>query len=299
MAWFSSGSREDGDDLKFGFICSAAFHLAVVLLAVLGLPSLMTPPPEIAEPVIVELAQLGDKTNPPPRQVEAPKPEEKPAEPPKQEKPPEPPKPEPPKPEPPKPLPPPPPPKPVEPEPEPIPVPQPKPKPPEPPKPEPQVDVKPPPKKPPPPPDEFDSLLKSVDKLKKTLPPQPAPQPQQAPSSSSKTVTSNSNIASEPVSMSEKDYIAAQFRRCWNFDPGARDAGSLVVRVRVLLNSDGSVVQATRVDDPRYNSDNYFRSASDSAVRAVYACSPIKLPPGKYDALKDLLLNFDPRDSVR
>ncbi|HIJ63220.1 MAG TPA: cell envelope integrity protein TolA [Rhodospirillaceae bacterium] len=285
-------------------MCSAAFHAAVVLLAVLGLPSLLSPPPEIAEPVIVELAQLGDKTNPPPRQVEAPKPEEKQAEPPKQDTPPAPPKPEPPKPEPPKPEPPkpeppkpppPPPPKPAEPEPEPIPVPQPKPKPPEPPKP----DVKPPPKKPTPPPDEFDTLLKSVDKLKKTLPPPPSPQPQQAPATSSKTVTSNSNISSEPVSMSDKDYIAAQFRRCWNFDPGAKDAGNLIVRVRVLLNSDGSVVQATRVDDPRYNSDNFFRSASDSAVRAVYTCSPIKLPPGKYDALKELLLNFDPRDSVR
>ncbi|HIJ39094.1 MAG TPA: cell envelope integrity protein TolA [Rhodospirillaceae bacterium] len=283
--------------MKFGFACSLAFHAAVVLLAVLGLPTLLAPPPEIAEPVIVELAQLGDKTNPPPRQVEAPKPEEKPAEPKKQEAPPEPPKPEPPKPEPPKPEPPkpeppkPPPPKP-EPEPEPIPVPKPKP---EPPKPEP---VKPPPKKPPPP-DDFDTLLKSVDKLKKAAPPTPQPQPQQTPAAANKTVASNSNIPSEPLSLSEKDYIAAQFRRCWNFDVGARDAQNLIVRIHVLLNSDGSVVQADIVSDPRYTTDSFYRSAADSARRAVYACSPIKLPPGKYDALKNLTLNFDPRDAVR
>jgi hypothetical protein len=283
-----------------------AFHAAALVIAVFGLPQLLSPPPEISEPVIVEIAELGDKTNPPPRQVESPKPVEQPAEPPKQDVPPtpEPPKPEPPKPEPPKPVPPPPP-KPPEPEPQPdpIPVPTPKPKPPEPkPEPTPDVlkDVKPPPKKPPPPTkDDFDSLLKSVDKLRDTAKPAPAPQPQQAAAGSNKTVNSNSNIPSEPVSMSDKDYIAAQFRKCWNFDPGARDAGNLIVRVHVLLNSDGSVVRADIVDDPRYYSDNYFRSAADSARRAVYTCSPIKLPQGKYDALKDLVLNFDPRDSVR
>ncbi len=298
----------DARDLRLGLICSAALHLFIVVVAIFGLPQLLSPPPEIAEPVIVELAQIGDKTNPPPRQVEAPKPVEKPAEPPKQEPTPEPPKPEPPKPEPPKPVPPPPPkPEPEpEPEPEPIPVPAPKPKPPEPkpeppkeqPKPDLLKDIKPQPKKPPPP-DDFDSLLKSVDKLRHDAKPAPAPQPQQQAAASNKTVNSNANIPSEPVSMTDKDFVAAWFRRCWNFDPGARDASTLIVKVHVLLNSDGSVVRADIVDDPRYTSDGYFRSAADSARRAVYTCSPIKLPPGKYDALKDLVLNFDPRDSVR
>ncbi len=301
------GSTGSVRELRFGLICSAVFHVAIVLLALFGLPQLLSPPPEVAPPVVVEMAELGDKTNPPPRQVEAPKPVEKVAEPPKQEPTPEPPKPEPPKPEPPKPEPPkpapPPPPKPEpQPEPEPIPVPTPKPKPPEPPKeqpkPDPLKDIKPPPKKQPPP-NDFDTLLKSVQKMSQTAKPLPAPQPQQQAAASSKTVLSNSNIPSEPVSLSDKDYIAAQFRRCWNFDVGARDAGTLVVRVHVLLNSDGSVVRADIADDPRYYSDSFYRSAADSARRAVYACAPIKLPPGKYDALKDLVLNFDPRDAVR
>ncbi len=315
------GSSGDAGDLRLGLLCSVVFHLAALVIAVFGLPQLLAPPPEISDPIIVEIAQLGDKSNPPPRQVEAPKPAEQPAEPPKQEAPPTPeppkaeppkpeppkpeppkppePKPEPPKPEPPKPVPPP---KPPEPEPDPIPVPTPKPKPPEPePKPQPDAlkDVKPPPKKPPPPSNDFDSLLKTVDKLRDTAKPAPAPQPQQATTGSNKTVNSNSNIPSEPVSMSDKDFVAAQFRKCWNFDPGARDAGNLIVRVHVLLNSDGSVVRADIVDDPRYYSDSFFRSAADSARRAVFTCSPIKLPPGKYDALKDLVLNFDPRDAVR
>jgi hypothetical protein len=294
MAFYRGDSGGVAHELRFGMLCSAALHIVALLIAFFGLPQLLSPPPEISEPVIVEIAQLGDKTNPPPKQVEAPKPVEKPAEPPKQEAPPEPPKPEPPKPVPP--------PKPPEPEPEPVPVPIPKPKPPEPPPkpelPDPLKDVKPPPKKPPPP-DDMDILLKSVDKLRETAKPSPAPQPQQTPAPSSRTVNSNSNIPSEPVSMSDKDFIAAQFRKCWNFDAGARDAASLIVKIRVLLNADGSAVRADIVDYTRYNADSYYRSAADSARRAVFTCSPIKIPPGKYDALKDLELNFDPRDSVR
>lgn len=319
MALYRGGSPGDERELRLGLLCSAAVHIVAILIALFGLPQLLSEPPEISEPVVVELAQLSDKTNPPPKQVEAPKPVEKPAEPPKHEAPPtpEPPKPEPPKPEPPKPEPPkpepkptpvpPPPPKPA-PEPDPIPVPTPKPKPPEPPKeepkeqpkpqPDPLKEIKPPPKKQPPP-DDFDTLLKSVDKMRSTSQPTPAPQPKAQAAAAKQTVNSNANIPSEPVSMTDKDFIAAQFRKCWNFDVGARDAANLIVKVHVLLNSDGSVVRADIVEDPRYSSDSYFHAAADSARRAVYTCSPIKLPPGKYDALKDLVLNFDPRDAVR
>lgn len=323
MSFNRGRSPGDKREFRLGLVCSAVFHLALAIIAIFGLPQLIAPPPEVAEPVIVEIAQLSDKTNPPPRQVAAPKPVEQPAEPPKQEAPPtpEPPKPEPPKPEPPKPPEPkpeppkpapPPPPKPPEPEPEPepepIPVPTPKPKPPEPkppepkpepkPQPDPLKDIKPPPKKPEPK-DDFDTLLKSVDKLRDTAKPAPAPQPQQPTTGAKQTVNSNSNIPSEPVSMTDKDFIAAQFYKCWSPNLGSRDAASLIVKIHVLLNSDGSTVRADIVDDPRLSSDTYYRSAAESARRAVYTCSPIKFPPGKYDALKDLVLNFDPRGLIR
>jgi len=145
----------------------------------------------------------------------------------------------------------------------------------------------------------MNSALNNLQKTKPTNTPSPAPQPQNAPAASKITSNSSTWDPSQPVSMAEKDYIAAQFRKCWNFDPGAKDAASLIVRVHVMLNADGSVTKADIVDDPRYYSDTYYRAAADSARRAVYACSPIKVPPGKYDSLKDLVLNFDPRDSLR
>ncbi len=82
------GSQGNTGDLRFGLLCSIAFHMAALVIAVFGLPQLLSPPPEISDPVDVEIAELGDKTNPPPRQVESPKPTPQPAEPPKQEAPP-------------------------------------------------------------------------------------------------------------------------------------------------------------------------------------------------------------------
>ena len=254
-------------------------------------------------------AELSDKTNAPARAI-APKPEEKPAEPPKQDVPkppeppkPEPPKPEPPKPEPPKPPPPPPPPapKPPEPEPEPIPVPSPKPKPPEPIKPKDE------PKKPKPKDDFFDmmdkAVLKDMTKPKPVSKPQPAPQPQNTPAVAGST---NSQAVGDPTAKptaSEQDYLRAQIEKCWNFDPGARGAENLIVKVRIQIQPDGTVTRAELdVDTGRYNSDPYDRAAADSARRAPLSCSPLKIPPSRPDFFRnfsDIVLNFDPRSLIR
>lgn len=93
--------------------------------------------------------------------------------------------------------------------------------------------------------------------------------------------------------------IAAELNKCWIFNTGSRAASDLIVRVHVLLNRDGSVAHADVVDDPRLYSDKIFRSAADTARRAIYACSPVRLPPDKYDALKDLVFTFDPASGVK
>ena len=310
------------DDMRTGMICSVTMHVVIVLLGVFGLPHILPPPPEIEMAVPVEIAQISDKTNAPPRQVKAPDPVETPS-PPKQDVPvtppkppepkPEPPKPEPPKPEPPKPEPKPEPPKPdpappppkPAPEPTPAPVPEPKPKPPEPkpepPKQKPDEKVQKKPKD-----DDFfksmDTALKDVDKKKPTSQPQAAPQPQTA-TAAKQTVNSALADSTGQPTMTEKDFLRAQIERCWNFDPGARDAGSLVVKIRILINADGTVTQSTfEGDQGRYASDPYYRAAADSARRSPLSCSPLKSPPGRpdfYKSFPDITLNFDPRSLAR
>jgi hypothetical protein len=251
--------------------------------------------------MVVEVETIADKTNPPPRQVEAPKAEEPPAPPKEETPPPPPPQPKPPEPQPPTPAPPPPEPKPPEPEPEPVPVPKPKPEPPkpEPPKQQPDLlkDIKPPPKKPPPP-DDFDNLLKSVDKLRQAEK-QETPAPKAAPTPAQKTVNSPlTDMASQPTA-SEKDYIASQIWPKWNVDLGAKGADTLQVAVKISITPDGHVTEARRVvDEQRYASDGFYRAAADAAVRAVMMASPLKVPPSRPDIFRNnpqITINFDPR----
>ncbi len=107
--------------------------------------------------------------------------------------------------------------------------------------------------------------------------------------------------ASKPLSISEKDAIRGQFVKCWRMPAGARDDFSLAVRVRVLVNSDGTVREVGLVPDQvsRYQSDTFFRAAADSALRAVQLCSPLKgLSTDKYETWKDMELNFDPQEML-
>ena len=40
--------------------------------------------------------------------------------------------------------------------------------------------------------------------------------------------------------------------------------------------------------------DPVFRAFAESAVRAVRACSPLKLPPESYQVWRNIIFNFDP-----
>ncbi len=109
---------------------------------------------------------------------------------------------------------------------------------------------------------------------------------------------SKKHIPDQPISISEKDAIRQQIRRCWNLPAGAKDAQDLVIEVSVIMNPDGTVRQATVVDEGRMRSDPFFRAAAESARRAVLnpKCSPLKLPPEKYSQWQRMTLTFNPKD---
>jgi hypothetical protein len=96
--------------------------------------------------------------------------------------------------------------------------------------------------------------------------------------------------------MSEIDAIRRQIERCWNVPAGARDAENLIVEIRVRLNPDGSVFQAEILDTVRLASDAFYRAAAESALRAVRLCSPLQLPPKKYNVWKIVTLRFNPKE---
>ncbi|KAF0138159.1 MAG: periplasmic protein TonB, partial [Rhodospirillaceae bacterium] len=98
-----------------------------------------------------------------------------------------------------------------------------------------------------------------------------------------------------PLSLSEIDAIRAQIERCWNVPAGARDAGNLIVEIRVQFAPNGQVLSAQIVEDARYQNDRFYRAAADSAKRAVHQCSPIKAPPTKYERWREVRLRFNPQ----
>ena len=304
--------------MSLGALLSALFHGAIVLIAIFGLPHFVEPP-EFEPPIPVEV--IVEDPVPELEQAEAipePEPEPEPeAEPePVVEEPPEPeptpaPPPEPapqvaalpeepevlrePEPEPelePEPV--------VEdpPEPEALPEPEPEAAPepeqaqPAPPVPRRRPDVKIAEPEPEPEPEEAEdvmaSILRNVEKLKPKSQPQ-STQQAQAPTPASQRQRSRFEI--DEIAREVTNQIAA----CWRLEPGARDAESLVVQIRVAMNPDGAVRRVEIVDGQRMLSDRPFRSAAENARRAVLNCSPLRLPLDKYDIWREIDMTFDPR----
>lgn len=99
------------------------------------------------------------------------------------------------------------------------------------------------------------------------------------------------------LSQNEIDALRAQIQACWNPPAGAVEAKELIVKVRLMLNQDGSLsadpILLNRGGHP------FFQVAAESAMRAIRRCQPYKLPIVKYDIWKDVEVTFDPRDMFR
>ena len=264
-----------------GLVYSVAFHLLLLLLMIFGLPSLLKnePPPEPAA-ITVELLPMSNVSNVKPidgAQAEKPKPEE-PKKEPEQKKPAPPVKtaeatPPPPKPEP-----------------------APTPKPAEIKKPEPKKEEK---KEPPKPKQEdLEAVLKAVKDTAQKEKTDKKPEDKKTTATANKAI-SNHYDASLPMSLSEKDAIMSQLAKCWHPLDGAKNAKNLVVVIDAEFNADGSYIKENIANESlgRYNSDSFFRSAADAALRAVRECSPLKnLPAEKYETWKIMELHFDPKE---
>jgi outer membrane biosynthesis protein TonB len=293
--------------MRRSLIWSVSLHVLVLILAVLGLPRLWESEPPADTPIVVEVVKIDEKTKA--KEIPKPKPLKKKAV--KTPPPPEPPKvkpavaaplpPEPPR---------------ASPAVEKIPVIKPKPKP----KPKPKAKLKPKPKpkaKPAPPrqivrvrprrrpPPSREDFLRSVlrdvaPEERGERPKKPVKKEKPAPA----TVFQKTPVRRAPLdvqaSMSEIDAIRRQIEGCWNIPAGARDAGSLVVRIRVWVNPDGTVAQARILDASRMATDVFFRAAAETALRAVLnpRCSPLPIPPKKYDQFKILILHFNPKQAT-
>jgi hypothetical protein len=318
-----------------GIVLSATLHVGMLVLIVLGLPNLFHHPPPQEQPIAVELVTIAPETKATHPNPFRPKPEAKPEPPlaapaPKPEPKPEPPQPvpeppaaasaPPPPPAPPEPVkpevkalpPPPPPPKPVEAQA----PPPPPPRPPEPkPKPEPQrVQRAPRPEMARADPKAFDKLLQSLedkrpeppafDNLLKNLTRQQVAEAEEAPPAPHR-MAATAPPSSQPkaplgsqLTASDIDLVREQLRPCFNPPFGAKEKPDLVADIRVTMNRDGTVQQARVADQGQYASDQIYRAVADSGIRALKnpRCSPLRLPPDRYEVWQSFVFGFSTKD---
>jgi outer membrane biosynthesis protein TonB len=112
-----------------------------------------------------------------------------------------------------------------------------------------------------------------------------------------KKVKGQSNGTEMTMSVNEIDALRARIAACWTPPPGGLGADRIVIKLRLKLNEDGTLVGYPSIANS--DSSPFFQAAADSAVRAVYQCQPYELPAEKYALWRDMILNFDPSDMYR
>jgi len=108
-----------------------------------------------------------------------------------------------------------------------------------------------------------------------------------------KKVKGQSSGREMTMAVNEIDALRAKIAQCWNPPPGGLGADAIIVKLRLQLNEDGSLIGYPTVANSGFSP--FFQDAADSAVRAVYQCQPYELPAEKYAVWRDMILNFDPR----
>ena len=165
--------------------------------------------------------------------------------------------------------------------------------------------------KPPPPPDPMASILKTLEELKVQP---PAPESETEPEKKTaeepsfddqiaealKATSTKTHDASRPISISVIEAVAQQLRKCWIVPAGVKDAEELTIEIRVDMNPDATVGNAEIVNFDRALTDQAYRAAAESALRATKnpRCQPLPLPLDQYQQWRTMTLNFNPRDML-
>ncbi len=108
------------------------------------------------------------------------------------------------------------------------------------------------------------------------------------------------SIENVGLSLSEEDALKAQIFGCWSIPLGLPYNENLLVRIKLLLNPDGTVLQSEILDHARMNrpGQGFYKVLAESALRAVKLCQPLRVPSTGYERWKELQLNFDAREML-
>jgi hypothetical protein len=108
------------------------------------------------------------------------------------------------------------------------------------------------------------------------------------------------NIENTKLTLSEEDALKAQIFGCWSIPLGLPYNENLLVRIKLMLEPDGSVIKTEILDHARMNKpgQGFYKVLAESALRAVKLCQPLRVPTTGYERWKELQLNFDAREML-
>jgi len=108
------------------------------------------------------------------------------------------------------------------------------------------------------------------------------------------------NIENTKLTLSEEDALKAQIFGCWSIPLGLPYNEDLLVRIKLMLEPDGSVTKTEILDHARMNKpgQGFYKVLAESALRAIKLCQPLRVPPTGYERWKELQLNFDAREML-
>ena len=154
---------------------------------------------------------------------------------------------------------------------------------------------------------DLDSLLASVEKISQKI---PEPSLDDIVDTVTREGTKNgikggvSGSLTQKLSISEIDFIRSTVQKHWNIDPGAEGMHDMRIEIKVSVDKSGHVWDVKIMDQKRFQTDPAFRSAAESARRAIYICdklgseSPFQIiaskHPDSYEHWKDMTFTFNP-----
>ena len=83
------------------------------------------------------------------------------------------------------------------------------------------------------------------------------------------------------LTLSQEDALRAQIFGCWSVPLGLPYDEDLLVRIKLELKKDGTIMSSEIIDHQRMNrpGQKFYKVLAESALRAVRLCQPLKVPP--------------------
>ena len=115
------------------------------------------------------------------------------------------------------------------------------------------------------------------------------------------TQSNQKNSFATGLTLSQEDALRAQIFGCWSVPLGLPYDKDLLVRIKLKLKKDGTIMKSEILDHQRMNrpGEKFYKVLAESALRAVRLCQPLKVPPTGYEKWKDLQLNFNPTEMLK